>query len=69
MNPAGPGVLFLRRFQGENLTYQGHSTRAANRVLIALVVVTIAIVALWAMSGGLDEIRVSDDSGTVTVSG
>jgi hypothetical protein len=41
------------------MTYRGHSTRTANRVLIALVVVTIAIVALWAVNGGLDQIPVT----------
>lgn len=42
------------------MTYTGNPTRATNRVLIALVVVTIAIVAYWAMNGGLDEIQVAE---------
>lgn len=41
------------------MTYTGNSSRATNRVLIALVVVTIAIVAFWATNGGLDEIQVA----------
>jgi len=42
------------------MTYTGDSSRTTNRVLIALVVVTIAIVALWATNGGLDEIQVAE---------
>lgn len=41
------------------MTYAGRSSRATNRVLIALVVITILIVAWWAMSGGLDQISVT----------
>ena len=41
------------------MTYEGRSTRATNRILMVLVIVTIAIVAFWAMSGGLDEIVVT----------
>ena len=40
------------------MTYTGNSSRTTNRVMIFLVVVTIAIVALWATKGGLDEIQV-----------
>jgi hypothetical protein len=42
------------------LTYAGNSSRSSNRVLIVLVVLTIAFVAFWAMTGGLDEIQVTD---------
>lgn len=49
------------------MTYTGNSTRTTNRVLIVLVVVTIAIVAYWAMNGGLDEIQVAETE-TVVVS-
>ena len=40
------------------MTYEGSRARAANRVLILLVVVTIVLVAYWAMNGGLDEILI-----------
>jgi len=49
------------------MTYTGKSTRTTNRVLIVLVVVTIAIVAYWATNGGLDEIQVAEPE-TVVVS-
>lgn len=39
------------------MTYTGNSTRASNRVLTVLVVITILVVAWWGMSGGLDEIQ------------
>lgn len=42
------------------MTYTGSSSRTTNRVMIALVVVTIVIVALWATNGGLDEIQVGE---------
>lgn len=42
------------------MTYTGNSKRPTSRVLNALVVVTIAIVAVWAMTGGLDEIQVTE---------
>lgn len=42
------------------MTYTGNSSRTTNRVMIALVVVTIAIVAFWAANGGLDEIQVAE---------
>lgn len=38
------------------MTYGGPTSRSSNRVLILLVVVTIAIVALWALGGGFDAI-------------
>lgn len=41
------------------MTYVGNASRSANRVLIALVVVTIVIVAIWAVRGGLDEMHVN----------
>lgn len=46
------------------MTYTGNS-RSTNRVLIALVIVTIAIVAYWAMNGGLDEIQVAETETSV----
>lgn len=39
------------------MTYVGNGSRAVNRVLMTLVVITIIVVAVWAMSGGLDEIQ------------
>ena len=47
------------------MTYEGHSTRSANRVMVALVIVTILIVAYWATNGGLEEIPA--EPGTVSV--
>lgn len=41
------------------MTYAGSSSRTSNRVLIVLVVITIALVAWWAMGGGLDEVPVT----------
>lgn len=49
------------------MTYTGNSTRTTNRVLIALVVVTIAIVAFWATNGGLDEIQAAETESAVVV--
>ena len=39
------------------MTYVESGSRSVNRVLITLVVITIIVVAAWAMSGGLDEIQ------------
>ncbi len=50
------------------MTYTGNSSRTTNRVMIALVVVTIAIVAFWATNGGLDEIQVVETETPVVVS-
>lgn len=50
------------------MTYTGNSSRATNRVMIVLVVVTIVIVAFWAMNGGLDEIQVAETETAVVVS-
>lgn len=33
-----------------------NTSRSANRVLTALVILAIAIVAIWAVAGGLDQI-------------
>jgi len=53
-------VVCATSLQGENLTYTGNTSRSTNRVLTTLVVITIAVVAMWAMTGGLDEIQVSE---------
>ncbi|MFZ0013774.1 MAG: hypothetical protein WAL25_06610 [Acidimicrobiia bacterium] len=50
------------------MTYEADSTRRSNRVLIALVVITIAVVAFWAVSGGLESIQVTEGQ-TATVAG
>lgn len=49
------------------MTYVGNSARSTNRVLIALIIVTVLVVALWAMTGGLDQIAVAEAE-TVVVS-
>lgn len=49
------------------MTYVGNGSRSANRVLIALVIITILVVAVWAMRGGLDEIQATETD-TVVVS-
>lgn len=41
------------------MTYAGSPSPSINRVLITLIVITILIVAWWAMSGGLDQIAVT----------
>ncbi len=49
------------------MTYEGEPSRRSNRVLQALVVVTIALVAFWAVTGGLEQIQVNDvNTATVT---
>jgi hypothetical protein len=50
------------------LTYVGNSSRSGNRVLITLVVVAILVVAVWAMTGGFDQIQVAEAE-TPVVSG
>lgn len=42
------------------MTYVGSSSYSSKRVLIALVVVAIAVVAFWAVNGGLDEIPAAE---------
>lgn len=50
------------------MTYTGNSSRATNRVMTVLVVMTIVIVAFWAMNGGLDEIQMAETETAVVVS-
>jgi hypothetical protein len=57
LSPVTLRVVCAASLQGENLTYTGNTSRSTNRVLTVLVVITIVIVAMWAMSGGLDEIQ------------
>lgn len=42
------------------MTYESRATRATNRVLMALVLITVLLVAYWAVNGGLDEIAVTE---------
>ncbi|MGD2060981.1 MAG: hypothetical protein PVF87_08965 [Acidimicrobiia bacterium] len=42
------------------MTYQSRATRATNRVMMALVLITVLIVAFWAVNGGLDDIVVTE---------
>ena len=49
------------------MTYEGRQQRASNRVLMALVVLTIVVVAIWAVGGGLEAIPVTEvESAVVT---
>lgn len=41
------------------MTYAGRPSSTSKRVLIALVVITIVLVAWWAMTGGLDQVPVT----------
>lgn len=51
------------------MTYQGQPVGSGSRVLRALIVITIALVAYWASTGGLDEIPIRDPGvGAVTQS-
>jgi hypothetical protein len=49
------------------VTYEGNPARRGNQVMKVLVIITIALVAYWAVNGGLDEITVSDTAATNTV--
>lgn len=44
------------------MTYVGNTSRSTNRVLIALVVITVLIVAWWAGTGGLDQVPVVEET-------
>lgn len=48
------------------MTYVGSTSRSTNRVLIALVVITVLIVAWWAIDGGLDQIPVIEETAVVS---
>lgn len=47
------------------MTYEGRQPRASSRVLTTLVVVTIIVVAIWAIRGGLDSIPVTEAESVV----
>lgn len=47
------------------MTFEGQAARRSNRVLILLVVITILIVAYWAIDGGFDEIGITSGDPTV----
>ena len=42
------------------MTYRGQPVGSSAQVLRALIIVTIALVAYWAVNGGLDQIPVAD---------
>lgn len=42
------------------MTYERRRARTSNRVMTVLVVVAIALIAIWAMAGGLEQIPVVD---------
>lgn len=42
------------------MTYRGEPAGSGALVMRALVIITIALVAYWAATGGLDEIQVVD---------
>lgn len=44
------------------MTYQGQPVGSSAQVLRALIVITIALVAYWAATGGLDQIPIADDA-------
>ncbi|HEX6222487.1 MAG TPA: hypothetical protein VF115_15455 [Acidimicrobiia bacterium] len=50
------------------MTYRSQAAVRTSRVLIALVVITIAVVAYWGVNGGLEEIPINNQ-GTTAVSG
>lgn len=50
------------------MTYRGQPAGSGSRVLQALIVITIALVAYWAATGGLDEIPVPDTGASITQS-
>lgn len=45
------------------MTYEGRSTGATNRILMTLVIITIVLVAYWAVTGGLDQIPLNQVEG------
>lgn len=51
-----------QELEGGILTYRGQPAGSGARVLRALIVLTIALVAYWASTGGLDQIPVADNS-------
>lgn len=44
------------------MTYQGQPAGSSAYVLRVLIVITIALVAYWASTGGLDEIPVAENA-------
>lgn len=45
-----------------DVTYQGEPAGSGAFVMRVLVIITIALIAYWAATGGLDEIQVVDTS-------
>lgn len=50
----------------KTLTYDGQPTRTGSNILRFLVIVTIAWVAYWAATGGLDEIPIVETAPATT---
>lgn len=50
-----------------NLTFEGDPSRRDSRVMTALVIITIIVVAYWAVNGGIDRIELSGDGTILTV--
>ncbi len=52
--------LIARSDTWRKVTYNGQASRVSNNVMKALVILTIAWVAYWAATGGLDQIAVPE---------
>lgn len=48
------------------MTYNGPASRATNNVMKVLVILTIALVAYWAATGGLDRIATPETAISTT---
>jgi hypothetical protein len=48
------------------VTYNGQASRVSNNVMKALVILTIAWVAYWAATGGLDQIAIPETAASST---
>ncbi len=48
------------------VTYDGRASRATNNVMKVLVILTIALVAYWAATGGLDRIATPETAISTT---
>lgn len=47
------------------MTYRGSHANRGKQIMKVLVVITIALVAYWASTGGLDQIPVAEAASTV----
>lgn len=50
------------------MTYRGSPAPRGNQIMTVLVIITIALVAYWAATGGLDQILVAETVDTITES-